>query len=175
MCAPSQTILGDAENPVLLVLLENREIENMTDQENIFRPHLHVATFCEKVLHEQDGVLSLIRMVDRFMIAGDSEEMPPTTLAFMVVISFKSGFLRGKQKIGLRPKSPSKRELPSMEFPVQFEGDDDRGPMMAFQVNFGVEEEGVYWWDVYLNQELVTSMPLRVSYQQVRLPIVGSK
>jgi hypothetical protein len=148
-------------------------VTHMPDQENVFRAHLHIATFCEKVLRETDNVFSLIRIVDRFNVAGGSAEMPPTALTFMVVISFKSGFMRGKQKIGLRPKSPTGKELPSMEFPVLFEGDDDRGTLMAFQVNWTVEEEGAYWWDLYLNQELVTSMPLRVSYQQVILPTVG--
>ncbi len=38
-----------------------------------------------------------------------------------------------------------------MDFPVLFEGDDDRGPIMAFPVDWTVEEEGVYWWDLYLN------------------------
>jgi hypothetical protein len=110
-------------------------------------------------------------MVDRFIVPGDSEEMPPAILQFVVYISFKSGFLRGKQKIVLRPKSPTGKELPAMEFPVLFEGDDDRGPAFGFGVHWAVEEEGVYWWDVLVNDVLVTRMPLRVIYQRMRLPI----
>lgn len=146
----------------------------MANQENIFRAHLHVATFCEKVLREADGVLSLIRMIDRFNVFGETDEMPPTLLSFTVFISFKSGILRGKQKIAFRPKSPIGEDLPSMEIPVLFEGDDDRGPGMAIPLTWSVEKEGLYWWDLYLNDELVTRMPLRVAYQQVRTSIVGS-
>jgi len=142
----------------------------MSDQENVFTAYLHVATFCEKVLRESDGVLSLIRMFDRFLVPGTAEEMPPTPLAFMVFISFKSGFMRGKQRIRLTPSSPSGKELPGMEFPVLFEGDDDRGPALGFQVNWIAEEEGVYWWDLHLNEQLMTRMPLRVIYQRGMLP-----
>jgi hypothetical protein len=146
----------------------------MASQENIFRAHLHVATFCEKVLREADGVVSLIRMIDRFNVFGGTEEMAPVALSFTIYISFKSGILRGKQKISLRPKSPTGEDLPSMEFPVLFEGDDDRGPGMAIPINWTVEKEGLFWWDLFLNDELVTRMPLRVAYQQVRTPTPGS-
>jgi hypothetical protein len=143
------------------------------EQENIFRAYLHVATFCEKVLREADGVSSIIRLIDRFNVQGTEDEMQPIVLPFMVYISFKSGFMRGKQKISLRPKSPKGEDLPSMDFPVLFEGDDDRGPAIGFQVNWPVQEEGLFWWDLYVNDELVTRMPLRVAYQQLRMPTPG--
>jgi hypothetical protein len=54
--------------------------------------HLHIATFCEKVLREADGVLSVIRMFDRFNVSEDTEDIRPPPLQFMVLISFKSGF-----------------------------------------------------------------------------------
>jgi hypothetical protein len=142
----------------------------MSDQENIFRAHLHVATFCEKVLREADGVNSIIRMVDRFIVQGDSEEMPPVVLQFTVYISFKSGFMRGKQKIAMRPKSPDGNDMPGMDFPVLFEGDNDRGVALTFPVRWAVQEEGTFWWEVFLNDELVTSMPLRVIYQRMKMP-----
>ena len=148
--------------------------ETMAEQENIFRAYLHVATFCEKVLREADGVNSIIRLIDRFNIQGYAQEMQPIVLSFMVYISFKSGFMRGKQKISLRPKSPKGEDLPSMDYPVLFEGDDDRGLAMGFPVNWAVAEEGLFWWDLYLNYELVTRMPLRIDYQQVRMPTPGS-
>jgi len=145
----------------------------MPQQEEIFRPYLHVATFCERVLTEKDAVNSLIRMVDRFLVPGTSEEMPPAVLQFMVYISFKSGFMRGKQKVILRPTSPTGKDLPAMEFPILFEGDDDRGPAFGFMVNWAVEEEGVFWWDLFVNEVLITRMPLRVIYQRMILPNPG--
>ena len=142
----------------------------MPEQENVFRAYLQMAVFCEKMLREADGVISVIRIVDRFTVNGATPEMPPQVLQFMIIVSFKSGFMRGKQTIAIRPVSPSKEDLPAMEFPVLFEGDDDRGMALAFPVQWVPPEEGLYWWNVYLNQELVTSMPLRVIYQRMALP-----
>ena len=129
-----------------------------------------MAVFCEKILREADGVLSIIRVIDRFTVAGPTPEMGPTVLQFTILISFKSGFLRGKQKISVRPKSPVGADLPAMEFPVLFEGDDDRGINLGAMTNFVANEEGLYWIDVYLAEELITRMPLRVIYQRTPLP-----
>ena len=146
----------------------------MSDQENIFRAYLQAALFCEKVLREADGVMSFIRVIDRFNVAGATPEMSPTVLRFTIVLSFKSGFMRGKQVVTIRPKSPGGTDLPAMDFPVLFEGDDDRGIALVFEINWAATEEGLYWWDVCLNQELVTRMPLRVTYQRVGPTIAGS-
>jgi hypothetical protein len=143
----------------------------MAEQSNVFRAHLSMAVFCEKILQEADGVLSVIRVIDRFLVAGQTPDISPTVLAFTVLISFKSGFLRGKQKISIKPKSPSGADLASMEFPVLFEGDDDRGVNLGLPTNFMVNEEGLFWFDVYLADELVTRMPLRVIYQRTPLPM----
>ena len=143
----------------------------MPEQENVFRAYLQMAIFCEKVLREADGVLSIIRVVDRFTVPGSTPEMPPHVLSFMIVVLFKAGFMRGKQTIAIRPKSPTGLDLPAMELPVLFEGDDDRGIAMTFPIQWAPPEEGLYWWEVYLNQEMVTRMPLRVIYQRMALPI----
>jgi len=45
------------------------------------------------------------------------------------------------------------------------EGDDDRGVNVRLLIQFTAEEEGIYWFDVLLDDEVVTRMPLRVVYQ----------
>jgi hypothetical protein len=145
----------------------------MPDQKELYRAYLSIAVFCEKVLREADGVMSIIRMIDRFNIAGSTPEMQPTVLTFNIFVSFKSGFLRGKQVIALRPTSPSGDEMAAMQFPVLFEGDNERGNALLTQMNFIVDQEGLYWFDVILNQEIVTRMPLRVAYQHSPTPMAG--
>lgn len=148
--------------------LESGEMKTVSEQPQLYRAYLALAIFCEKVLREADNVLSIIRVIDRFTVTGATPEMSPTTLNFILVISFKSGFLRGKQLLAVRPKSPNGQDMAQMAFPILFEGDDDRGNALIAQINFLVDQEGPYWFDVYLNEELVTRMPLRVIYQQVQ-------
>jgi hypothetical protein len=128
-------------------------------------PYLQTASFCEKVLIEAGGVASLIRLVDRFVVNGSTPELQPTLLSFYMVVSFKSGFIRGKHTVKIVPFSPSKVEMPTFQAPQLFEGD-DRGVMLAAEMKFQVQEEGVYWFDVYFETQLFTRMPLRVIYQQ---------
>lgn len=146
----------------------------MADQSNVFRAYLHIASFCEKVLRETDGVVSLIRIFDRMNVQGETAVMQPSVLQFTVVLSFKSGFIRGKQSVKIRPKSPQGADLPAVEIPVLFEGDDDHGTMLAFPITWIAQEEGLYWWDIYLNDECVTRMPLRVDYLRVQNPTLGN-
>lgn len=145
----------------------------MNEQPLLVRPHLQVAVFCEKHLQEADGVLSLIRIVDRFTINGATPQLQPTILNFTTVVIFKSGFLRGNFTLRLRPLSPSKNELPSINFPVLFEGDEDRGLNVILPTQFLVEEEGVYWFRVYVENDEITRMPLRVIYRQQPYPSSG--
>lgn len=163
--------------PCIFLAIELVKSTDMTDQKaeqsQLYRAHLAIAIFCERVLRETDNVLSVIRVIDRFNVVGATPEMPVTTLAFTILISFKSGFLRGKQMLAIRPKSPDGQDMPQMTFPILFEGDDDRGNALVAQTGFAVNQEGLYWFDVHLNEELVTRMPLRVAYQQVQSQIAS--
>jgi len=174
MCAQSQ----DQYVSFLITLRGNEDeaMEQEKEQKNLYRSYLAIAVFCEKVLREADGVMSIIRVIDRFNVAGATPEMQPTILGFTIVVSFKSGFLRGKQLLAVRPTSPDGKDLPQMAFPLLFEGDDERGTALIAQTQFVVDKEGLYWFDVHLNEELVTRMPLRVAYQQMgpAMPAMGS-
>lgn len=145
----------------------------MPEQTLSIRPYLSIAVFCEKVLKETDGVLSAIRIIDRFTIPGTTEQMPASTVAFTPLITFKSGEFRGRAEIELRANTPSNSRLPSIKFPINFEGDDDRGVGVAVQTQLRVDEEGTYWWDVLLTvaggeTELITRIPLRILYRRVQ-------
>jgi len=134
-------------------------------------PHLAVAVICEKALQEQDGVLSLIRIIDRVTVGATGpdvpEDMPATPIAFTVVIALKSGTARGRHKLSLRPEDPSGLQLSALEMPVHFEGE-DRGANLI--VNFGLmaEREGLYWIDAFFGNDLLTRIPLRIVYQPQR-------
>jgi hypothetical protein len=136
-------------------------------------PHVSLAVICEKVLTEQDGVISVIRVIDRIIntVAGLDvpEQMPPMDLAFVLVVTLKSDAARGRHTVKLRPETPSGHQLPEHEIPILFEGE-DRGTNII--VNFGirVEEEGLYWFDVFLDDnQLLTRIPLRIVYQPQRI------
>lgn len=140
----------------------------MPEQLSLGGPYLGFAVICERVLTETDGVISLIRIVDRFTVRGPTESMPPTPLSMWIAIMLKAGIYRGLAIISVQPVSPSGNRLAALTQPVHFDGDDDRGVLLALQTQFLAEEAGLYWFDVTVLEQLVTRIPLRVVY----LPMV---
>jgi hypothetical protein len=133
-------------------------------------PYLTVAAICEKVLQEKDETISMIRMIDRLAVTvnalGSPESMPPTAANVTILISLKSGKARGRSTIKLRPEAPSGLKFPDQLLPVLFEGE-DRGVNLILNLNLVVEQEGVYWFEVLLEEQLLTRIPLRVLYQRI--------
>jgi|SRR5579884_2292462 len=138
------------------------------DPEELIRPWVQVACFCTVAMQEvpPGGMKSLIRIFDRWFFNGTAAEMPPSTLQTTMVIMLKSGQMRGPATVKVRPLTPSKKELPSLEIPVLFEGD-DRGVDIILPLVMAVQETGLYWFDVFVDDQIFTRIPLRVVYQKM--------
>lgn len=141
-------------------------------------PFIQLAVFCEKVLHEKDGVLSAIRIIDRFIHSttaeGAPDLMPPINIGMFILVGFKSGDAKGKWELKVRPIAPSGQELPGFTGPILFEGD-ERGANVVIQYSLAAKEEGLYWFDVMLNDKLLTRMPLRIIYQKTQLTMTTAQ
>ncbi len=136
-------------------------------------PYLQMAVLCEKVLREEGGVLSLIRIVDRITVSvsgpstsSATSTMPVATVQLMAVISFRSGMASGSLPLRVRVESPSHRVVSTIDMPVLMEGG-ERGPAVIVQLVLQVDEDGLYWIAVALDNALVTKLPLRIVYQRV--------
>lgn len=138
-------------------------------------PYLQTAVLCEKALQEKDGVLSLIRVIDRITIAARGTEvpdhLPPGTLGVSAVITLKSGEAKGRGAVTLRHQFPSGLVEPVATFPVLLEGE-ERGVNIVIGMQMRVEHEGLHWFHVLYEDQLLTKMPLRIFYapQQVGSP-----
>ena len=135
-------------------------------------PFLQMAVFCEKALQEKDGVISAIRIVDRFTVTPSSE-IPPEALLTMnlpinLIIAFKSGDIKGKMELKVRPFSPSGEELQSFVGPLLFEGE-DHGSSVVIQYGLSAKEEGIYWFDILLDNKLITKIPLKIIHARPKV------
>jgi hypothetical protein len=134
-------------------------------------PYLQMAVICERVLREEDGVLSVIRIIDRLTHTIVGREMPDPLPAVEYTIwfafAFKSGAARGRHSLKIVQEQPSglRREL--FEHSIMLEGQ-DRGANFVAQVRTKFEQEGLYWFDVFLGDQLMTRMPFRLIYNLVR-------
>ncbi|MGH9376236.1 MAG: DUF6941 family protein [Terriglobia bacterium] len=129
-------------------------------------PYLNAALLCERVLSEADGILTAVRIIDRFIVSGPNPEMFPATLPMSLLIMLKSGDFRGPSVIKLITETPSAQQLPTLEFQVNFEGDNDRGVNVVANISFQAQEPGIYWFTLLQQEQPLTRIPLRVLYQR---------
>lgn len=133
-------------------------------------PHVQIATFCEKVLQEVDGVLSVIRSIDRIIIsanaAGAPAELPeggiiPTTL----LVALRSGDAQGRHQVVVRAQQPSGTYLPDQTFDATFE-QGERAVNLILSLGLPMIE-GLYWFEVIVGTTELTRVPIRIMYQRV--------
>ena len=133
-------------------------------------PYLKMACFCERVLREADGVATLVRVINRLThTAAGSEapaEMPPVTYEMKLVIMLVSGRALGRHELKIERELPSGIRDKPITLTVQMEGA-DRGANVIMDVKTTFTLEGLYWFNVYLDDTLLTRIPFRVLYQRV--------
>lgn len=130
------------------------------------KPYAVVATFCENVIEGKDGTLSLIRVVDNITVTlgPDHERYPPLVAHAVLATILRSGEAQGLYtlKFILRPPSGEERQSPDM--PIEFTGE-ERGINIRAEFVFPVTMPGLYWVDLMVDGEKLTSVPLRLIVQ----------
>jgi hypothetical protein len=141
-------------------------------------PYLSMAAFVEKTLEEKDGVMSFIRVIDRVNISARGPnppgQLPPGQMPLIAVVILRSGSAKGRHKLTISPETPSGEMMPQSDTPVLFEGE-DRGVNVVMQIILQVDQEGLYWFHVLLDDDqLLTKIPLRIVYLPTRTSSVSS-
>jgi hypothetical protein len=137
--------------------------------------YVNYAALCEKVLHEADGVLSLIRIIDQVTItittAGPVGAEVPTGLvppAPPIAVTFALGLKSSERMddvpVKIRIDTPSAFKFPEFETTVELPGE-ERGAAIVLPMQIPAQDEGIYWFVVEVSGEVVTRVPLRVFKQ----------
>ena len=132
------------------------------------RPWVQIATICQSAIVEANtNALSVIKVTDRLAVAGFTQEMQPQPINVTLAILLKSDQMNGQYQVKIRCVSPNGTSTDGPEIPFLFEGN-DRGVQAVFPIGFIATEQGVYWFEVLLEEELLTRIPLRVMYQRIQ-------
>ena len=136
-------------------------------------PFVQIAALCERTLREGDGVLSLIRVVDVIThteaTPDPPENMPEFHYPLTLVITLKSGSTRGRHQITITPELPSGETMPPASTSVNFEGE-NKGVNIVSGFDIPYRYEGLHWINVYLDNIIITRLPLVVRYNRVVTP-----
>lgn len=134
-------------------------------------PYVQAALLCERVVQEKAGRVTIVRLLDRVVVravtnAGPSQ-IPTTIVQCHAVVILKTGSRPGKYKLRLVLTSPSKKRLREFSVDINLPAEEDQGVNIVMPIEFPAEEEGVYWFEVKLNDE---ESPLtKTSLRLVRL------
>lgn len=123
---------------------------------------------CEKVLEQKDDVLSIIRVVDTFTVTVPPKLPPDTKPALNLhgLLAFKKaspGAAAEKHNARLKLHTPSGKvlSLPDREF--AFKPDELAGYNLILNLSLPVEEYGLFWLDVCVDDdEVITRVPFRL-------------
>jgi hypothetical protein len=81
-------------------------------------------------------------------------------------VALKSGVYKGSLPVKFEIKSPDDEKLGEFSTDVLFEGD-DRGVNIVSPMQLQIQKDGLWWIDVFLMNDLITRIPLRVIVQRV--------
>jgi hypothetical protein len=126
------------------------------------KPLLTAALTCERLLHEKDEVVSAIRIVDTFVVPPPPPDVPPDSVAAVrlaILIAFKSGDASGQYSVSLVVRKPDGQSEVLTEQAIDLRGG-NHGVNLNIEFMFAVRDMGLYWIDVLLDGERVTSMPV---------------
>ena len=132
-------------------------------------PYVQLACFCDQIIEDKTGALSLIRIIDTIFRNASGlttpEEMQPFQQTLTLVLALKSGAARGRNDLTIIPELPNGSTKDPLLFTIHFEGE-ERGSNIILQINYLFEYEGLYWFQVKLGEQLLTAIPLRVRYNR---------
>ena len=143
--------------------------------ENVFQegPYVIAALLCETLLVEgNSNVKSAIRIVDRRLTQAVGKEipvqMPAARINWTLLIKIVKGKAHGKHELTVRLISPRGKQLFSQDLGVNLEGDENRGVDFVAKLDVSLDEEGIYWVEIYYDGMLMTKSPIQLLYETRR-------
>jgi hypothetical protein len=138
-------------------------------------PYLTMAVICEKVLVEQGGGLSVIRLTDTLNQSAEGPEPPQDMPPFIaegltMIVVLRAGEAKGRFGVKIRPEAPGGFQLPSFEQTIQLMPG-PWGASVLLPLKLAITAEGVFWFDIFLtgpamDEQLLTRVPLEVIYSR---------
>ncbi len=134
-------------------------------------PYLKLGAICERVLEEKDGVLSLIRIVDKFTITITGKEppdqLPPGGKVLTIIMAWVGGL--GSHEVAfniIAPGGETQRSPQSWSFTLDAI---TRGHNIVVTLPVRIAKAGVYWIEFILNGQVKSRIPFQVLYEPQKL------
>ncbi len=137
---------------------------------NLKGPFVSVAALCDAILHEKDERISCIRFLDRLEIGlpPDTPENAAIPIQLNCFLAFKSGDFVGSKIATMKLTHPlgAVAKLPDGGDPTSYKLDfkgGEYGHNLILRMQIVVDQSGLFIFDVLLDDELMTRIPLRIT------------
>lgn len=135
-------------------------------------PYVSVAAFCDSVITEANGTLSLIRVVDRITHRLRSDSPPETFPEFQhqiwYVLAIKTGPAEGKHSVRIQFERPNQEPQVLIDEPEVLLASGE-GATFAVQMALSFSSEGQHWMSIDVDGSELTRTPLSVVYDGAAL------
>lgn len=132
-------------------------------------PYILLAVLCQQAQQDQYGALSIINVLEQLLVGSDAmdapDKMPTFRFQANLAVSLASAGVAGRRTLSIVPNQPSGEQLDPVAQIVEFKGADQRVTFIS-NVSMDMTDEGIYWFEVRLDDELLTQIPLRVTYER---------
>ena len=129
-------------------------------------PYIQAALLCEKILQEADGSLSIIRIADK--LGYRVEGFPPgykPAIVLTGLVALKSGPIVGDHAVKVVVENPAGERKEILSTPFKFLGK-DHGQNIILNLAIGIAQDGIYWFDVFCDEDLLTRIPLIIAQER---------
>jgi len=126
-------------------------------------PYVALAVFCTRIDRQTDGTTDVIGVVESLNL--DSPFAPPMTnnsLIMTAVVSVRGDTMRGAFPLAIRGHYPDGTPGTTLSQLVEF-SDAQPTATIALPIQIAIGELGEYWFDVMLDQRLLTRVRLDVT------------
>ncbi len=132
-------------------------------------PYLLMAVLCQTAQQDQYGSFSVVNVLEQ-LVAGTSdpnapEQMPTFRFQGDLAISIASGKSSGSHTVSVVPIQPDGERLDPVTQRIKLKGNDHRATVVS-NVSIDITQEGVYWFNVTLDDRPLTRIPLRIRYER---------
>lgn len=133
-------------------------------------PYVQAACFCENIIVDSTGAVSLIRIIDTITHTAKGpeppEDLPEISYTLKLALLLKAGKATGRSELRIEPETPDGLYADPMRLSIQL-GSDESGYSVLTDFTARLTMEGLYWFHIYVDDRHLTSMPLRVMYNRV--------
>jgi len=129
-------------------------------------PYVQAALLCQRVTQPHPSApITIVGLIDRVVVQVPHRISPqPSVVYCHAVVILKTGSRPGNHRLRLTLTSPSGRPLREFSLDITLPNEPDQGVNVVMPIQFTASEEGIYWFDVRLDNE---TLPLtRISFRR---------